>query len=100
MLPHEEMERWMAERLFRHFRPRIYALMEEFLNSEDGKQIMAEAFSDILVDGFLVAPSSDNVPSWLEETLLRVVVRMAKQPGFRGRLVKSLGAEAFQVPEP
>lgn len=89
MLPHEHMERWMAERLLRHVEPRIALWMREFLESDEGKDILADAFSDVLVDILVPTTAHDN-NSFMEDTLLRVVEQMARRPEFRQRLTEIL----------
>lgn len=92
----------MAERLLHHLEPRLMEILNETLTSDMGKQMISDVLSDVMVD-LLLAPSKtdsgDN--NWLEETLVRVVERLAEtRPDFQSRILAVLSRPSSDFPQP
>jgi hypothetical protein len=91
------VERWMADRLLRHLEPHIQNQMTRFLASDEGRDLVAELFTDLVTD--LVTPSSGEDMDLLEVLVLKLANRLAAQrPTFRQHLHAQLSG--IRGPEP
>ncbi len=81
MWPHQRLEERLVERLLERLEPRLQHVLNDFLASAGGHQLLAEAISDVVAD-FAVVPSDSVALSMAEQIVLSVSQRLANRPLF------------------
>jgi hypothetical protein len=85
----DSIEGFLASRFLRRMEPHIQNQVERFLASEEGRDLVAELFTDLVTD--LVTPSSPDDLDLLEVLVLKLTGRLADaRPRFRERLMGEL----------
>jgi hypothetical protein len=102
LLPHRQLEAWLAGRIARYLEPRVEAWVRSFLASDAGEALLAETVADVVGD--LWAPDGGGGGAGegglAERILLALVGRRLSQPAFRARLEALLrGEEGPGAPE-
>ena len=85
MWPHEALEERIAERLIRRLEPRLKPIMKDFLSSSQGRDILAEAVTDMVGDLADGSGDPDGL-SFMEQIVLSLATRMVGRPRFRREL--------------
>ncbi len=81
MWPHQRLEELLVERLLERLEPRLQHVLNEFLASAGGRQLLTDAISDVVAD-LAVVPSDSVALSMPEQIVLAVSQRMANRPLF------------------
>ena len=86
--PTERLERYVAERVIRHLEPRMEDMLHRFLQSERGRDLLADLGAEMTADILVSGPGENDLVELLVE---RLALRLAKdRPEFRRTLLKGL----------
>jgi hypothetical protein len=87
--PRDSIEGFIASRFLRRLEPHIQHQVARFLASDEGRDLVAELFTDLVTD--LVTPSGVDDLDLLEILVLKLTERLADaRPRFRQRLVAQM----------
>ena len=89
MWPHQRLEERVAERLLKRLEPRIQHILDEFLTTDEGHQLLSDAISELVAD-LTAVPADEGVLSMPEQIILAISARMASRPLFRQSLARIL----------
>jgi hypothetical protein len=81
ILPHRQLEAWLAGRLMRYMEPKVETLVRSFLASDEGQAMVADVAADVMGD--LFDPQGPGEGGLTERVLLAVVGRYLARPQFR-----------------
>ena len=84
LLPHQQLEAWLASRLTRYMEPNVERLVRRFLASEAGQAMVADVAADVVGD--LFDPEGPGEGGLGERVLLALVARYLRRPAFRARV--------------
>ncbi|MDA8194083.1 MAG: hypothetical protein M0Z53_08810 [Thermaerobacter sp.] len=91
------IERAVEERLERFLEPRAERWLHTFFASPAGRQVLADIMAEFMVAWMAPSAGDEGI---LQDTVLRLVQRLADNPAFRQRLVQTLNPHWQNAEEP
>lgn len=96
LLPHRQLESWLASRLMRYMEPKVEGWVRAFLGSEAGEAMLADVVGDVVGD--LFDPKGPGEGGLAERIVLALVARYMHRPGFHAQVEAMVRAPAAVNP--